>query len=168
MRVIDRICDALAVFAGIYLVGIMLGIVISALARTFNLSGSWSSHIFTFSEFGLLYIVMAASPWLARHKGHVFIDAVTQLLPSTARFYVAKFVYLVCIISCLTFSYYSGQLLITAIVDSQIDLRAVDVPQWALLLPIPFAFFMVAIEFIRFLLGFDSMYGDRSDVKDNV
>ena len=66
MRVIDRICDFLAVLAGIYLVAIMLGIVISALARTVNLSGTWASHVFTFAEFGLLYIVMGASPWLVR------------------------------------------------------------------------------------------------------
>ena len=46
----------------------MFGIVISALARTVNLSDAWSSHIFTFAEFGLLYIVMAASPWLVREK----------------------------------------------------------------------------------------------------
>ena len=62
MRVIDRICDVLAALAGVYLVAIMLGIVISAVARTVNLSGAWSSHVFTFAEFGLLYIVMAASP----------------------------------------------------------------------------------------------------------
>ena len=54
MRVIDRICDLLAILAGIYLIGIMLGIVISATARTFLISGPWSSHIFTFTEFGLL------------------------------------------------------------------------------------------------------------------
>ena len=81
MRLIDRLCDLLAVLAGTYLVGIMLGIVISALARTFNISGAGSSHIFTFAEFGLLYIVMAASPWLVRERGHVFIELVTAALP---------------------------------------------------------------------------------------
>ena len=62
MRIIDRICDGLAIFAGVYLVAIMFAIVIQATLRSFGFSGS--SHIFTFSEYGLLYIAMAASPWL--------------------------------------------------------------------------------------------------------
>ena len=72
MRMIDRICDLLAILAGIYLVTIMFAIVFQATARSFGYSGS--SHLFTFSEYGLLYIVMAASPWLVRMKGHVYID----------------------------------------------------------------------------------------------
>ncbi|MEM1372090.1 MAG: hypothetical protein AAGG72_07675, partial [Pseudomonadota bacterium] len=63
MKLVDRICDLLAVLAGIYLVGIMFGIVVMVIARNLDVSG-WPSHIFSFSEFGLLYIVMAASPWL--------------------------------------------------------------------------------------------------------
>ncbi len=161
-----KLIDVLRVLSGIVIFSIFVLIVTDVFMRLFGLQPWLYASVLV--EYGLLWFTMLAAPWLARTKGHVFIDAVTQLLPSTARFFVAKFVYLVCIISCLTFSYYSSQLLITAIVDNQIDLRAVDVPQWALLLPIPFAFFMVAIEFIRFLLGFDSMYGDRSDVKDNV
>ena len=79
MRLIDRICDLLAIFAGVYLVAIMLGIVFNAMARTLGFSGS--SHIFTFAEFGLLYIVMAASPWLVKEKGHVFIELLTAAVP---------------------------------------------------------------------------------------
>ena len=81
MKLIDRVCDGLAILAGIYLVAIMFGIVVSALARTFYFSGTWSSHVFTFAEFGLLYIVMAASPWLVREKGHVFIELVSAAIP---------------------------------------------------------------------------------------
>ena len=51
-RMLDRVCEFLAVLAGIYLLAIMFGIVFNALARTFGFSGS--SHIFTFAEFGLL------------------------------------------------------------------------------------------------------------------
>ena len=69
MRLLDAVCNFLAILAGIYLVAIMFGIVIQATLRLFNYSGS--SHIFTFSEYGLLYIVMAASPWLVRLRGHV-------------------------------------------------------------------------------------------------
>jgi C4-dicarboxylate transporter, DctQ subunit len=81
---------------------------------------------------------------------------------------VAKFVYLTCLLASLVVFYYSLRLLIDAIVTGQIDIRAVDMPLWALLAPIPLCFLLVAIEFLRFLLGYDSMYGSRSDVKEGA
>ncbi len=119
-------------------------------------------------EYGLLWFTMLAAPWLARVKGHVFIDAVTQLMPPGVQWVAAKLTYLICIVSCGVFAFFSALLLNEAIVTEQIDSRAVDVPQWILLVPLPFAFGMVAIEFVRFFIGIDSMYGDRTDVKDNV
>ena len=83
IRAIDRICDFLAILAGIYLVVIMGAIVFQATARTLNYSGS--SHIFTFTEYGLLYIAMAASPWLARIKGHVFIEMPHRRIAGSSR-----------------------------------------------------------------------------------
>ena len=32
-------------------------------------------------EYGLLWFTILAAPWLARIKGHVFIDAVAEMLP---------------------------------------------------------------------------------------
>ena len=40
MRFIDKICNLLAILAGVYLVVIMFGIVIQATLRSFNFSGS--------------------------------------------------------------------------------------------------------------------------------
>ena len=48
MRFIDKICNLLAILAGVYLVVIMFGIVIQATLRSFNFSGSsisWSEAI---------------------------------------------------------------------------------------------------------------------------
>ena len=39
-----------------------------------------------------------------------------------------------------------------------VDERSVDVPYWALYVMFPICFTMIAIEFTRYLLGFDSMY----------
>ena len=79
-----------------------------------------------------------------------------------------KFVYLACAIVSLVVSYYSLRLPITAIDEGQIDTRAVDVPLWTLFAPIPLCFLLVAIEFLRFLLGYDSMYGSRCDVSEGT
>ncbi len=119
-------------------------------------------------EYGLLWFAMLAAPWLVRIKGHVFIDAVTQMLPPDFQRVLAKVVYVICISASLVFSYFSLQLLIEALGSGEIDTRGEDMPLWTLLFPLPFCFFLVAVEFGRFLIGLDSMYGDRTDVRDNV
>ena len=111
---------------------------------------------------------MLAAPWLARNKGHVFIDAITLLLPPPIQRFVAKFSYAVCVCTTLVFSLFSFDMLIEAIEMGQIDTRGEDMPQWTLLLPMPFCFLMVSIEFGRYLIGIDDMYGDRTDAKDSV
>ena len=145
----------IAVDVGIRLVGPTLGI---------------QPWIYSFGvvEYGLLWFAMLAAPWLTRIKGHVFIDAVTQLLPLGAKRVVAKFAYLLCVCATLIFSYFSMELLIDAFATGQTDTRGEDMPLWTLLFPIPFCFFLVAIEFGRYLIGIDDMYGDRTDVRDNV
>ena len=119
-------------------------------------------------EYGLLWFTMLAAPYLVRIKGHVFIDAITQLLPGGAQRVLANVSCLACVTVSVVFCYFSFQLLLDAIADNISDTRAVDMPQWTLLLPIPFCFALVAIEFGRYLIGIDSMYGNRTDVKDNV
>lgn len=109
-------------------------------------------------EYGLLWFTMLAAPWLARIKGHVFIDAVKVLLPAPVQKAMAKIVYVICIVSCLVFAYYAGGLFLDAIRLGQMDVRGEEMPLWTLLVPIPVGFTMVAIEFIRFLVGIDDMY----------
>ena len=119
-------------------------------------------------EYGLLWFTMLAAPWLARVKGHVFIDAVTQMLPPTIRKVVAKFAYLVAFTGAVVFAYYSAELLWEAIEIELVDERGANFLQWTLYLPMPFSFAMVAIEFLRYLAGIDDMYGDRTDVKEGM
>jgi TRAP-type C4-dicarboxylate transport system permease small subunit len=170
---VNRIGDAylqfitfLKALSGIVIFGVFVLIVSDVLIRTVGLKPWLYSSVLV--EYGLLWFTMLAAPWLARNKAHVFIDAITQLLPSAVQQVLAKLVYLVCVCASLTVSYYSLLLLIDAVAEGQIDTRAVDMPLWALYVPIPLCFLLVAVEFLRFLLGFDSMYGSRSDVKEGA
>ena len=119
-------------------------------------------------EYGLLWFTMLAAPWLARIKGHVFIDAITQLFSESARQYTAKFAYCVVIVGTSAMTYYSIELLIEAFVDEAIDDRGADFWLWTLYFPMPFGFGLVGIEFLRFLIGVDDMYGSRLDVKEGM
>ena len=48
------------------------------------------------------------------------------------------------------------------------DLRTVDMPQWVIYLPMPICFTLVAVEFTRFLLGFDDMYDKKVADREGV
>ena len=126
------------------------------------------TYIAAIVEYGLLWFTMLAAPWLVRVKGHVFIDAITVMLPPGAQRVLAKVAYILCICTTLMMAYYTFGLLVEAISEGQIDTRGEDMMLWTLLLPLPFCFAMVAIEFIRYLIGIDSMYGSRTDAKESV
>lgn len=166
MRVIDRICDFLAVLAGIYLVAIMLGIVISALARTVNLSGPWSSHIFTFAEFGLLYIVMGASPWLARHKGHVFIELLSAALPRSIQRPFSRMVALICVIICFVLVWYTLEGTTKAYRFGDAEMRSLDMPKWLLLGAMPIGFGLMGLQFSRFVFGPETLHTGEAGVHE--
>jgi TRAP-type C4-dicarboxylate transport system permease small subunit len=166
MRLIDRVCDILAALAGVYLVAIMLGIVISALARTFNISGIWSSHIFTFAEFGLLYIVMAAAPWLVRHRGHVFVEIVTAALPLTLQRPFSRAVSALCVIICLVLVWYTWGATAKAYRFGDAEMRSLDMPKYLLLGAMPIGFGLMAAQFMRFVFGPETLHTGQAGVHE--
>ncbi|MEM7213509.1 MAG: TRAP transporter small permease subunit [Pseudomonadota bacterium] len=166
MRPFDWLCNALAVVAGVYLVAIMLGIVVSALARTVNLSGTWSSHIFTFAEFGLLYIVMAASPWLVREKGHVFIELLTAAVPRSIQPGLSRFVSGLCVIICLVLVWYTWGATERAYRFGDAEMRSLDMPKFLLLGAMPICFALMALQFSRFVWGPDTLHSGEAGVHE--
>ncbi|WP_299030624.1 TRAP transporter small permease subunit [uncultured Sulfitobacter sp.] len=153
MRVVDRLCNLLAIFAGVYLMAIMFGIVISALARTFNLAGAWSSHVFTFAEFGLLYIVMAASPWLVRERGHVFIELITAALPRSIQRPFSRCVSALCVLICAVLVWYTFGATMRAYQFGDAEMRSLDMPKYLLLGAMPIGFGLMGLQFSRFVYG---------------
>ena len=151
--------------AGVISVAFVL-IVVDVLMRLVGLSPP--AFTITIVEYILLYFTMFAAPWLVRVKGHVFVDALTQLMPGRVQTVLAKFVYLISICSTLTFSYISFGLLVEAIVTGNLDVRGVFMPAWLLFAPMPLCFLLVAAEFLRYLIGIDDMYGSRTDAKESV
>lgn len=164
MRAIDKICDILAILAGIYLVAIMFAIVYQATVRSLGYSGS--SHVFTFSEYGLLYIVMAASPWLVRSRGHVYIEMLTAALPRKAGRVFSRLVTLLCIVICLLLVWYTGEATLKAYTRMDFDMRSIDMPKWLLLVSMPICFALMALQFARFLFGENTFHTFEAGVHE--
>lgn len=165
-RIYNLIVNLMRVLAGIQIFAVFVLICADVLMRLVGLQPWIYSTIIV--EYSLLWFAMLGAPYLVRTKGHVFIDAMMILLPQNLKIVSAKISYLICVVSSIVFIIYSGDLLIGSIRDGLIDHRAEEIPMWLLYFPIPIGFVFVAIEFMRYLVGIDSMYGERTDVRDNV
>lgn len=164
LKILDAVCNLLAILAGIYLVAIMFGIVFQATARSFNYSGS--SHIFTFSEYGLLYIAMAASPWLVRLRGHVFIELLTAALPTDFGRLFSRVIALLCAVICVVLLWYSAQNTIKAYTFGDADMRSLDMPKWMLLISMPICFGLMSLNFLRFVFGAETLHSGEAGVHE--
>ena len=89
-------------------------------------------------------------------------------MPLKIRQILEKIVYLVCIFLSLLFVYYGLLETIEAIKTGEQDLRSVDMPKWLLMVPFPIGFSLVAIEFTRYLLGFDSYYSNKASSGESL
>ena len=149
----------LAIIAGLMLAVIFVGIVADVAIRTVGYNAlQWYSAI---AEYCLLFSTMLGAPYLVRLKGHVVVESLTMAMPPFIRMLMAKFVYIVCIVLSLLFVYYGFIEMWGTMMSGETDIRSIDMPKWILFLPFPLGFSLVAIEFGRYLLGFDSYYSGQ-------
>ena len=156
----------LAILGGMMLALIFVGIVADVTIRTVGYNSiQWYSAI---AEYCLLFSTMCGAPWLVRLKGHVVVESLTMVMPPLMRMIVAKFVYLLCITLSFLFVYYGWNEMVAAFASNEFDLRSIDMPKWLLFLPFPVGFTLVAIEFGRYLLGYDSYYAGKVGTGDSL
>ena len=166
IKAYNGLIQYMRVASGILVFLVFVLIVVDVFVRLIGLK-PWSYSVMIV-EYALLWFAMLAAPYLVRVKGHVFIDALTTLIPAGPRLVIEKIAYTICIVSSLIFTWYSGSVLITAIADGTLDVRAEDIPLWVLILPLPFTFALVSIEFVRYLIGLDTMYSDSVAKREGV
>ena len=156
----NRLIFGLAVIGGVLLAVIFVGIICDVTIRTLGFNSlQWYSAV---AEYSLFFCTMFGAPYLVRHKGHVVVESLRLAMPPKLRKIIEKIVYLACILLSLLFVYYGALETIEAIKTGEQDLRSVDMPKWLLMAPFPIGFYLVAIEFSRYLLGFDTYYSNKA------
>ena len=157
-KIYNGLINGLAVIAGILLAVILAGIVVDVTIRTVGFNSlQWYSAV---AEYCLLFSTMLAAPWLVRLKGHVVVESLFIAMPPKARKIMSKFAYLVCIGLSLLFAYYGFLEMVEAIGSKELDIRSIDAPKWILFVPFPLGFSLIAVEFLRYLLGYDTYYSN--------
>ena len=152
----------MAIIAAFLMVAMMVIITLDVIFR--NLGYQSSAHFFTFTEYALLVVPCLGAPWLAREKGHIYVEIVLNSLPAGARRVMTWVIGVFCIVVCLTIAWYGLQVTIHDYLQAEKDVRSLDMPRWMLVIWIPLSFLMMALEFARFLWRRENFLAPLSDL----
>jgi TRAP-type C4-dicarboxylate transport system permease small subunit len=150
----------MAWLAGLLTAAMMVTITLDVALR--NLGFQSSAHFFTFTEYALLVVPCLGAPWLVREKGHVYVEILLMYLSPARRKALVMGIGLLCIAVCLVLAWYGAQVTWHDYVGNEKDVRSLDMPRWMVVGFIPLSFFMMAIEFARFLLRGENFLGSMA------
>ena len=166
MKTVARLHDGLvygmAYVAGFLMAAMMVVITLDVILR--NLGYQSSAHFFTFTEYALLIVPCLGAPWLAREKGHIYVEILLLSLRPRLRSAMTVLIGLLCITVCLVIAWYGFDVTLRDYLQNEKDVRSMDFPRWMVIGFIPLSFFMMAIEFARFLWKRENFLAPLSDI----
>ena len=86
------------------------------------------------------------------------------MLRPRQRLWLERFTYFLALVVMLILTYYGTILTWETLLSGDLDIRSFEFPRWLVYLPMPIGFALLAVEFARLLLGFDSLYDDAQSV----
>jgi TRAP-type C4-dicarboxylate transport system permease small subunit len=120
----------------------------------------------SFTEYVLLYTTMLGAPYMVRKKGHILVEALIESVGPALHRAMARFVYFVCTLLSAALTYYGAKLLLQGIATNDLEIRSFDMPRWILDVTLPLGFGISTIEFLRYLVGVDTLYKVKAQDKD--
>ena len=158
----DALVYGMALIAAFLMVAMMVTITLDVVLR--NLGYQSSAHFFTFTEYALLIIPCLGAPWLAREKGHIYVEILLMSLPPKLRRAITVLVGVLCIAVCLVVAWYGFQVTLNDYLQNEKDVRSMDFPRWMVVGFIPLSFMLMAVEFARFLWRRENFLAPLSEI----
>lgn len=149
------VAQALAVITKLMLGLVVLLVAWDVFSRNFTRPVAWSVSL---TEYLLIYVTFLPMPALVRGKGHVCADFIRTAMPRGLRRAVETGVYLLCIAICSHLGWVALQGVIASLRTGAYDVRTFDMPSWLIYAPMVIGLWLSALEFLRYLLGHDSIY----------
>ena len=166
MRAVAKAYDGLiygmAIVAAFLLAAMMVVITLDVVLR--NLGYQSSAHFFTFTEYALLIVPCLGAPWLAREKGHIYVEIALNAMPPRAKRAMTIAIGVFCIAVCLVIAWFGFQVTWQDYVQNEKDVRSMDMPRWMVVGWIPLSFSLMAVEFARFLWRGEHFLAPLSDI----
>lgn len=144
----DAVSDACYLgLAGGALVFTCLSVLYDVGARAAGLQPPiWTSAA---TEYAMLLLTMAISPYLVRHHGHVRIEILSRALPAGGQLLLHRGVSLVAFGVCMVVVVIAVRMGIDVHGRGELDIRSIEMPRWVLFAAIAAGFGLCAIEFLR-------------------
>ena len=150
-RAIDAVFQFLAVIAGLLLLFITLSIGWSILARVIGVSSPvWTVQ---FTEYSLLWITFMGAAWLLAKNKHIAIEVLTQRLGRGPNWILSILHSVMGFLLCGSLCYFGAKLTWDHFQRHVIDVQAVDIQKGFVIMVIPFGFALLALQFLRNLMG---------------
>jgi TRAP-type C4-dicarboxylate transport system permease small subunit len=141
-----RLLEALLLLACLLLLVMTLLIGADVLLRNIGLGGIAPSN--ELSEDIIYLVTLLAAPGLLRQGQHIRVDIVLRVLPAQVGWlleWVSDVIGLVC---CLYFVWYGVRVTATSFASGALSIKTLILPEWWLLVPMPIAFVLLAVEFL--------------------
>lgn len=147
--------DGLVLFASALIAADCLLIVVDVSLR--NLGMQPPAYTVALTEYSLLYMTMAAAPWLVRERAWIVVEVLYRRTGPALRAKMDKLIFGLCALVSVVVAVLAGILAVEGALRGEVEMRSLDMPRWALFLPVTVGFAMMAVEFLRCLLRGDSM-----------
>jgi C4-dicarboxylate transporter, DctQ subunit len=147
VKILDRICNALAVVSALLLLFITFSIGYSIFTRLLRIpSPFW---IVQFNEYSLLWMTFLGTAWVLSMDKHVSINIVVQRLGLKARKFLGLFNSLLGMGLCGVLCWYGFFTTRETFARWVIDVQAIDVPKAFILAIIPLGFLFTLLKFVQ-------------------
>lgn len=141
-----RLLDALMGLACLLLLAMTLLIGADVATRNTGLGGiPWSNEV---SEDILYLLTLLSAPWLLRRGQHIRIDILLRALPPRLGWLFEWAGDLLGLACSLYFVWYGFKVLQASYEAGAMTIKTLVLPEWWLLVPLPLAFLLLAIEFV--------------------
>ncbi|WP_118136323.1 TRAP transporter small permease [Oceanicella sp. SM1341] len=159
LQIYDRVILALAVAAGASLAFATLAIVVDVTLR----NTGFRPFQFTSAvvEYIMLFVTVAAAPWLAHIGAHVAINALVSRLPGGLRSVLGRLVIAACVAVLALLAWRAGALTAQEWAFGSVDIRSIAIPGWLAYALLCAGFAFMALEFlVKLLRGETEAGGD--------
>jgi TRAP-type C4-dicarboxylate transport system permease small subunit len=144
-RAYGRILDGLFLAACLLLLAMTLLIGADVAGRNAGLGGiPWSGEV---SEDILYLLTLLTAPWLLRQGQHIRVDILLRALPARLGWLLEWVGDLLGLACSLYFVWYGWKVLAASYASGAISIKTLVTPEWWLLVPLPVAFGLFAVEF---------------------
>jgi TRAP-type C4-dicarboxylate transport system permease small subunit len=145
-RLYGRLLDLMMAGACLLVLAMMLMIVADVVLRNLGSKGlPWSNEI---SEDILYLVTLLAGPWLLRQGQHIRVDILLRAVPARLAWALEWIGDLCGLACCLYFVWYGSKVTAQSFASGAVSIKTLVLPEWWLLLPMPVAFLLFAIEFV--------------------